>query len=113
MRRTPEQVSRKTPEIINKTPERTSAEPMQRMPMIEEELLSAATEEVLIIEESEEEVSQGDYNMFTPPNQSNTMKNVIELPVDARSERVSKNDYGDEYESDEAEENDNNIVSNV
>jgi hypothetical protein len=41
------------------------------MPSImEEDLQSNATEEVLIIEESEEEMSNADYrpNMFTPPN---------------------------------------------
>jgi hypothetical protein len=58
--------SRKTPEVSRKTPE-------NMMASIQEEVQSDATEEVLIIEESEEEMSQADYgpNMFTPPNQLN------------------------------------------
>lgn len=72
----------------------------------EEGLQSDATEEVLIIEESEEEMSQNDYRPQSPPNQK-TMKNVA-----VSSARVSKkSDYGDEYESDEEEEE--KKVSNV
>ena len=46
---------------MNKTPET-----VHKMPSIQEDMESDATEEVLIIEESEEEISQTDYRPFSP-----------------------------------------------
>ena len=89
---------------MNKTPE--TAPKMHSIR--EEDMQSDATEEVLIIEESEEEVSQNDYRPISPAVNNQTMKNVL-----VSSARISKkSEYGDEYESDE-EEADENKVSNV
>ena len=62
----PELVSRHTPETFDRG--RTPDTINKMASVIEEDMESNATEEVLIIEESEEEMSNNDYrpNMFSP-----------------------------------------------